>query len=51
MRFFFSIAMWLYSSLSAADDFIDLETSINQMSSYYRAYIFFDGDELSLIHI
>lgn len=45
MRFFFSIAMWLYSSLSAADDFIDLETSTNQMSSYYRAYIFFDGDE------
>ena len=45
MRFFFSIAMWLYSSLSTADDFIDFETSINQMSSYYRAYIFFDGDE------
>jgi uncharacterized protein YukE len=45
MRFLFSIVIFLCSSFSAAEDFIDLEISINQMSSYYRAYIFFEGDE------
>jgi hypothetical protein len=45
MRFLFSIVLFLSSSLSTAEDFIDLEISINQMSSYYRAYIFFEGDE------
>jgi uncharacterized protein YukE len=45
MRFLFSIVLFLCSSFSAAEDFIDLEISINQMSSYYRAYIFFEGDE------
>jgi hypothetical protein len=44
MRFLFSIVLFLSSSLSTAEDFTDLEISINQMSSYYRAYIFFEGD-------
>lgn len=44
MRFFSAVLLYLLSTLSSANDFIDFETSANQMSSYYRAYIFFDGD-------
>ncbi len=45
MRIFPTVLLFLFSALSAADDFIDFEISANQMSSYYRAYIFFDGDK------
>lgn len=40
-----SVAIMCFSNLSfAVDDFIDFETSANQLSSNYRAYIYFDGD-------
>lgn len=44
MRVFYATLLCLFSILSAADDFIDFEISANQLSSNYRAYIFFDGD-------
>lgn len=45
MRSFYVVLLCLISTLSAASDLIDFETSANQMSSYYRAYIFFDGEK------
>jgi hypothetical protein len=44
MRVFYITLLCLFSTLSVADDFIDFEISANQLSSNYRAYIFFDGD-------
>jgi hypothetical protein len=44
MRVLSTVLLCFLSGLSAARDLIDFETSANQMSSYYRAYIFFDGD-------
>lgn len=44
MRVFYATLLCLFSTLSVADDFIDFEISANQLSSNYRAYIFFDGD-------
>ena len=45
MRSFYAVLLCLINTLSVASDLIDFETSANQMSSYYRAYIFFDGDQ------
>jgi len=45
MRVFSVVLLFLFSSLSQAEDLIDFEISIKQMSSYYRAFIFFDGDD------
>jgi hypothetical protein len=45
MKVFSTVLLFLFSSFSQAEDLIDLEISINQMSSYYRAVIFFDGDD------
>jgi hypothetical protein len=44
MKVIFTFILFLFSSLSVAEDLIEFETSINQISSYYRAYIFFEGD-------
>jgi len=45
MRIFPTVLLFLFTAISSADDLIDFEISANQMSSYYRAYIFFDGDK------
>lgn len=44
IRVFYATLLCLFSTLSVADDFIDFEIAANQLSSNYRAYIFFDGD-------
>jgi len=44
MRVLSTVLLCFLSATSAASDFINFETSANQMSSFYRAYIFFDGD-------
>jgi hypothetical protein len=45
MKALSTVILFLLSSLSVAEDFIEFETSVNQISSYYRAYIFFEGDD------
>ncbi len=45
MRIVSTVLLFLLSTYSMAADFMDFEISANQMSSYYRAYIFFDGDK------
>lgn len=45
MRSISVVLLCFISVLSMADDFIDFETSAHRLSSYYRAYIFFEGDK------
>jgi hypothetical protein len=45
MKVLSTVLLFLFSSLSTAEDLIDFEISIKQMSSHYRAFIFFDGDD------
>ena len=45
MKILSTVLLFLLSSFSCAEDLIDFEIAINQLSSYYRAYIFFDGDD------
>lgn len=45
MKILSTVLLFLFSSLSMAEDVIDFEITINQMSSYYRAFVFFDGDD------
>ena len=45
MKIVSTVLLFLVSSFSVAEDLIDFEISIKQMSSHYRAFIFFDGEE------